>query len=66
MRETEEELNKRLLQNHKEVNKGCSKKIRVLCGPFTSHFGKVLAMIEISGIIVYCAIVLIQANIRKQ
>ena len=66
VRETEEELNKRLLQNHKEVNKGCSKNRRVLCGPFSSHFGMLLAMMEISGIIVYCAIVLIQSHSRKQ
>ena len=58
IRETEDDLNRRLLRNHKEVNKGCSRKRRVLCGPFSSRFGKLLAMMELSSIISHCAIVL--------
>ena len=62
----EDDLNRRLLQNHKEVNKGCSFKKRVLCGTFYSHFGNLLVTMELSGIIAHCAIVLSQAHIRKR
>ena len=65
MRETEEDINRRLLQNHEVVNKGCYRKRRVLCGTFPSHFGKFLAMMELSDIISRCAIVLIQPHFRK-
>ena len=34
----ENSLNRMLLQKHKEFNKGCSRKRRVLCGNFPSHF----------------------------
>ena len=66
MRETEEDINRRLLQNHEGINKGCSRKRIVLCGPFTSHFKKFLTMMELSGIIAHCAIVLSQSHCRKQ
>ena len=58
MREIEEDINRRLLQNHEVVNKGCYRKRSVLCGNFPSHFGKLLAMMVIYGIIACCAIVL--------
>ena len=66
VRETEDDLNRRLLLKHKEVNKGCSRKIRVLCGPFSSHSEKLLAMMELSGIISYCVMVLSQSHSRKR
>ena len=66
MREMEDDLNRILLQNHKDVNKGCYLKKRVLCGPFSSHFGKLLAMMELSGIIAHCDIVLSLEHSRKQ
>ena len=67
MRETEDDLNMILLQNHKEVNKGCyRKKIRVLCRPFSFHFRKLIAMMELSVMILHCNIVLIQAHNRKR
>ena len=66
MRETEEDINSRLLRNHEVVNKGCSRKIRVLCGTFPSHFENFLAMMELSDIIARCAIVLSQPHCRKR
>ena len=66
MRETEEDINRRLIRNHKVVNKGCSRKRRVLCGPFSSHFEKLLAMMELSGIISHCSIVLSRSHCRKR
>ena len=60
MRETEEDINRRILRNHEVVNKGCSRKRRVLCGTFPSHFEKLLAMMELYGIIARCAIALSQ------
>ena len=66
MRETEEDINRRLLRNHEVVNKGCSRKIIVLCGTFSSHFEKLLAMMDLSGIIARCAIVLGQSHCRKR
>ena len=62
----EDDLNKRLLQYHNEVNKGCSQKRRVLCGHFSSHFGKLLVMMELSVIIAHCVIVLSREHIRKR
>ena len=41
VRETEDNLNRRLILNHKEVNKECSRKKRVLCGDFSLPFWKV-------------------------
>ena len=38
MRVMENNLNRMLLQKHKEFNKGFSQKRRVLCGNFPSHF----------------------------
>ena len=62
MGETEEDINRRLLQNHEVVNKGYSRKIRILCGPFYSHFVKLLAVMELSGIIARRSIVLSQLH----
>ena len=64
MRETEENINRRLLKNHRVVDKGCSIKIRVLCGTFSSHLVKLLVMMELSGIIACCSIVLSQSQYR--
>ena len=66
MREMEEDINRRLRQNHEVVNKGCSRRKKFLCGPFPSHFGKLLAMMELSGIIARCDILLSQSHCRKQ
>ena len=66
MKETKEDINRRILQNHEVINKGCPGKLRVLCGTFYSHFVKLLAMMEISGIIASCAIVLSRSHCRKQ
>ena len=66
MKETEKDINRRLLQNHEVVNKGCSRKIRVLCGPFSSHFVKLLAMMKLSGIIARCSILLSRSHCREQ
>ena len=66
MREMEEDINRRLLRNHEVVNKGCSRKRIFFCGPFSSHFETLLAMMELSGIIARCAIVLSRSHCRKQ
>ena len=56
MKERDDNLNRILLQNHKEVNKGCSRKKRVLCGHFSSHFGKLLAREAIHQMRRTCAV----------
>ena len=66
MRETEEYINGRILQNHEVVHKRCSKKIKIPGWAFPSHFGQFLAMMDISGIIARCAIVLSQSHCRKR
>ena len=66
MRETQEDIKRRLLQNHDVVTKGCSRKRRVLCGPIPSHFGKLLAMMELFHIIARCAIMLSLSHCRKR
>ena len=66
VREMEDDLNKRLLQNHKEVNKGCYQKKKSPVRAFSSHFGKFLAMMDLSGIIAHFVIVFSQAHSRKQ
>ena len=66
MRETEEDINRRILRNHEVVDKGCSRKRRFMCGPFSSHFENLLAMMELSGIIARCAIVLSRSHCRKR
>ena len=66
MRETEEDINRRLLQNYEVVNKGCSRKKSVLCGLFFSHFEILLALMELSGIIVRCATLLSRSRCRKR
>ena len=52
--ETEDDLNRRLLQNKEESY-----------GPFTSCFGNLLAIMEISHIIAHCSIVLRRPHSRK-
>ena len=52
----EDNLNRRLLGNHKDFNKGCSRKIRVPCGNFPSHFRVLLAVMDLPGIISHCVI----------
>ena len=41
MRETEDNLNRILLQNHREVNKGCSQKKKIHMWDFFLPFRKV-------------------------
>ena len=65
MRETEEDINRRHLKNHEVVKKGCYIKIRVLCGPLYYHLEKLLARMDLSGIIARCAIVLSRSHCRK-
>ena len=66
VRKTEDNFNRTLLQDNQEVNDRCSGKIRVLCWTFPSHFGKLLAMMEISGTISHCAIFLSLAHSKKR
>ena len=61
VRETDDNLNVRLLVNHGEVNKGCSRKILVPCDPFP-HFRILFVIMELSGIIAHCAIVSSRAH----
>ena len=42
VRETEDDLNRRLLRNHKDFNKRCSKKWRFRCGTLYCHLGKLI------------------------
>ena len=65
VRETQDDLNRRLLRKNKEVNKGCYLK-EFLYRPFPSHFGKLFAMMELSGIIAHFTIVLSRAHSRKR
>ena len=65
MRETEEDINRRHLKNHEVVKKGCYIKRRVLCGPLSSHFEKLLEMMELSGIIARCAILLSRSKLQE-
>ena len=58
MRETEDDINRRLLQNHEDANKGCSRKNKSPVWAFSLQFLKLLAMMELSGIISHYAIVL--------
>ena len=58
MRETEEDINMRLLQNTRWLTRDVLEKRRVLCGTFPSHLEKLLAMIELYGIIARCTILL--------
>ena len=60
VRETEDHLNRRLLGNHKEINKGCYRKKRFQCGNLPYCFGILLAVMELPDIIAYCVIVLSQ------
>ena len=61
----EYDLNRILLQTHKEVNKECYWKNKSRVWAFFSHFGKLLAMMELSGIIAHRVIVLSWAHSRK-
>ena len=65
MRERDEDINRKLLRNHEVVKRDILGKRRVLCGPFPSHFEKLLAMMELSGIIARCAIVFSRSHCRK-
>ena len=65
MRETEEYINRRLLQNHEVLNKVCSRKRRVLCEPFSSHLETFLAMMDISVKIARCTILVSLSYCRK-
>ena len=57
VRETEGSLNNRLIGNHKEVNKGCYRKIIFICGNSSSCFGIFLVLMELFSIISHCIIV---------
>ena len=54
VRETEDNLNRRLNLNHKEVNKECSRKKESCVGTFPSHFGKLLC--DDGAIWYYCTL----------
>ena len=65
VREIEDNLNRRLLQNHEEANKGYFRKNKIPVCASLLNFAKWLAIMELYGIIAHYVIVLSQAHFRN-